>query len=225
MGFVAYGQQATPTMASTDTPNGKKGDVVSFSGENLQKELVAKVLLTDGQNDFPVEVTEQTSTTVKFRIPGKVIAGRLALMVLTTGKAGPQEYIFLPRFKITVDQGGNFQVDDTYKRKAVDRNQALKWFQEQNDIAMGKGERTLALILDVTAWYKLDSTDREAVAKSRQLREFYASFHEEYSKLLQICEANADLLKTEDATLLQEAKKESDEIESKMRRLKAMGFE
>jgi hypothetical protein len=45
---------------------------------------------------------------------------------------------------------------------------------EQNDIAIGKGERTLALILDVTSWYTLDSAGREAVAKSRQLWEWRA---------------------------------------------------
>jgi hypothetical protein len=46
---------------------------------------VDKVYLTDGKNDFQVEVTEQTATAIKFKIPAKA-AGRLALMVLTTGK-------------------------------------------------------------------------------------------------------------------------------------------
>jgi len=219
---AANGQQATPTVVSTDTPSGKKGDVISISGGNLQKELLAKVLLTDGENDFPVEVTEQTSTTVKFRIPDRVPPGRLALMALTTGKQG---YMLLPRFTITVDQRGNFQVDDTYKRKAANRDLAARWLQEQNDIVMGKGERTLALIRDVTSWYRVDSTDREAVAKSRQLRDFYASFREEHGALLLMYEANQDVLKPEDTALLQEAAKESDEVESKLRRLKAMGFD
>ncbi|MGO9011492.1 MAG: hypothetical protein ACLQPN_15430 [Bryobacteraceae bacterium] len=223
--FTAHGQQATPTITSSGTSSAKKGEVLSFSGENLQRELVAKVLLTDGKNDFPVEVVEQTSTTVKFKIPDGVTAGRLALMVLTTGKAGPQEYIFLPRFKIAVDQRGDFQVDDTYKRRAADRSQALRWLQEQNDVAMGKGERTLALIRDVTSWYKVDSADPEAVAKSGQLREFYASFREEYGALLLMHQANEDLLRPEDTLVLQEAMKESDEVESKMRRLRAMGFQ
>ena len=30
---------------------------------------MAKVYLTDGKNDIPVEVTEQTATSIKFKIP------------------------------------------------------------------------------------------------------------------------------------------------------------
>jgi hypothetical protein len=102
---------------------------------------------------------------------------------------------------------------------------AVRWLKEQNDTMVGKGERTLALIQDVTSWYKIDSTDPEAGAKSRQLRDFYASFREEYGRLLLMYEANADVLRSEDDALLQEATKESEEVESKLRRLRAMGFE
>jgi hypothetical protein len=67
--------------------SGKAGDIIAVAGENLQKEQVVKVFLTDGKNDTPVEVTEQTATTVKFKIPDKVATGaRLALMILTGGK-------------------------------------------------------------------------------------------------------------------------------------------
>jgi len=84
--FAGYAQQAMPRMTSVDPQNGKKGDVIAVTGENLGKDLVAKVYLTDGKNDTPVEVTEQTATLIKFRIPVKAAAGRLALMVLTNEK-------------------------------------------------------------------------------------------------------------------------------------------
>src|SRR5690348_14650049 len=96
---AAHGQPA-PSFTSTDTPKGNKGDTLSFSGHFLQKALVSKVYLTDGQNDFVVEVIEQTSTSVKFRIPEAVPPGRYAEMLLTT----KPEYIGLTRFKINVDQ-------------------------------------------------------------------------------------------------------------------------
>jgi hypothetical protein len=83
--FAALGQQAMPRMTSADPQNGKVGDVIAVAGENLQKDAVDKVYLTDGKNDFQVEVTEQTATSIKFKIPAKA-TGRLALMVLTTGK-------------------------------------------------------------------------------------------------------------------------------------------
>ena len=56
--LVAYAQQPMPRMSTVDPGNGKAGDVITVAGENLQKEHVAKVFLTDGKNDIPVEVVE-----------------------------------------------------------------------------------------------------------------------------------------------------------------------
>ena len=97
--FAAYAQQAMPRMTSLDPMSGKKGDVIVITGENLQKELVAKVFLTDGKNDIQLEVTEQSATTIKFKIPAKA-AGRLTLMVLTVGKDA--KYIEQP-VKLTIE--------------------------------------------------------------------------------------------------------------------------
>jgi len=83
--FAAFAQQAMPRLASADPPTGKAGDVIVVTGENLQKDAVAKLYLTDGTNDTQVEISEQTATTLKFKIPAKAKPGRLALMVLTGG--------------------------------------------------------------------------------------------------------------------------------------------
>ncbi len=64
----------------------KRGDEITVAGENLEKTRVAKVYLTDGKNDVPLDLTEQSATSVKFKIPAKATAGRFALMLLTTGK-------------------------------------------------------------------------------------------------------------------------------------------
>jgi len=98
-GISMYGQ-AMPRMNTVDPTSGKKGDVVAVMGENLDKDNVAKVFLTDGKNDTPVEVTEQTATTIKFKIPAAK-AGRLALMILTTGKE--PKYIEQP-VKLTIEE-------------------------------------------------------------------------------------------------------------------------
>jgi hypothetical protein len=84
--LAALAQQAMPRMASVEPDSGKAGDVIVVTGENLQKDSVAKVFLTDGKNDTQVEITEQTATSIKFKIPEKTANGRLALMVLTSGK-------------------------------------------------------------------------------------------------------------------------------------------
>ncbi len=86
-GIALYAQEAVPRMTSADPPSGKKGDVIAVSGENLDKARVDKVFLTDGKNDTPVEVTEQSATTLKFKIPEKAATGsRLTIMILTAGK-------------------------------------------------------------------------------------------------------------------------------------------
>jgi len=99
--LVAYAQQPMPRMSTVDPGNGKAGDLITVAGENLQKEHVAKVFLTDGKNDMPVEVVEQSATSIKFKIPAKVPAGRLALMVLTTGKDA--KYMEQP-VKVQIDE-------------------------------------------------------------------------------------------------------------------------
>ena len=98
-GISAF-SQAMPRMSTVEPGNGKKGDVVAVTGENLDKDNVAKVFLTDGKNDTPVEVTEQTATSIKFKIPAAK-AGRLALMILTTGKE--PKYIEQP-VKVTIEE-------------------------------------------------------------------------------------------------------------------------
>jgi hypothetical protein len=98
-GISAYGQ-AMPRMSSVEPTSGKKGDVVAITGENLDKDNVSKVFLTDGKNDTPVEVTEQTATSIKFKIPAAK-AGRLALMILTPGKDA--KYIEQP-VKVTIEE-------------------------------------------------------------------------------------------------------------------------
>ena len=99
--LTALAQQPMPRMTTVDPPNGKTGDEITVTGENLQKALVAKVYLTDQKNDIVVEVTEQTETSVKFKIPSKAAAGRFALMLLTTGK---EPKLIEQPVKITVEQ-------------------------------------------------------------------------------------------------------------------------
>ena len=100
-GIVAIAKQAMPRMASVEPQNGKSGDVLVVTGENLQKDTVTKLYLTDGTIDTPVEITEQTATAIKFKIPAKAKPGRLALMVLTGGK---EPKLIEQPVKVTVDE-------------------------------------------------------------------------------------------------------------------------
>jgi hypothetical protein len=96
---MACAQTATPRMLSVSPESGKIGDVITVTGENLQKDGIAKVYLTDGKNDIQVEVTEQTATVVKFKIPAKA-AGRMSLMFLTAEQE--PKYVEQP-VKLTIE--------------------------------------------------------------------------------------------------------------------------
>ena len=100
--FAAYGQQAMPRMTSVEPGNGKIGDVVVVSGENLQKDTVAKVYLTDGKNDIEVSITGQTDKEIKFKIPAKA-SGRLALMILTSAKDAKDQKLIEQPVKVQID--------------------------------------------------------------------------------------------------------------------------
>ena len=103
--FAAYGQSKTPRMTSAEPDSGKRGDVITITGENLGKDMIAKLFLTDGgdgKNDVEVQITEQTDTTIKFKLPAKSIGGRLALMILTNTK--PQQMIEEP-VKVSIEDG------------------------------------------------------------------------------------------------------------------------
>lgn len=84
--IAVFAQQAMPRMTTVEPANGKIGTVLTVNGENLQKEQVSKVYLTDGKNDVQVDVLEQAAKALKFKIPVKMKPGRFAIMLLTAGK-------------------------------------------------------------------------------------------------------------------------------------------
>jgi hypothetical protein len=86
---------------SVEPGNGKAGDVVTVAGDNLHKDNVAKIYLTDGKNDVVMEITDQAATSIKFKIPAKIQAGRFSLMLLTSGK---DPKLLVQPVKFTVDQ-------------------------------------------------------------------------------------------------------------------------
>jgi hypothetical protein len=77
--------QAMPRCISLEPDTGKKGDTISAKGEYLDKKNMAEMYLTDGSKDFPVKMSEQTETEVKFTVPA-IKPGRYHLAVLTAKK-------------------------------------------------------------------------------------------------------------------------------------------
>ena len=97
---LTWAQDAMPRMTTVEPANGKAGDVLTVTGENLTKPVLDKLYLTDGKNDLEVQATEQTATSLKFKIPASAKPGRFSLMILTGGKE--PKYIEQP-VKVTVE--------------------------------------------------------------------------------------------------------------------------
>lgn len=82
----ADAQSDFPRLSSVTPDTGKIGDVLTVEGENLDRNLVRELYLTDGQTDWKTEIVEQTATSIQFKIPAGAKTGRFNLMVLTGGK-------------------------------------------------------------------------------------------------------------------------------------------
>jgi len=74
-----------PIIDSVEPTEGKAGDVLTIAGVNLGPDNLATLYLTDGKTDIKVLITEQTATSIGFRIPPAAKPERFALMVLTKG--------------------------------------------------------------------------------------------------------------------------------------------
>lgn len=75
----------TPILRSVDPDSIKAGEFATVLGENLDKSRVSELYLTNGTVDAKVHIVEQTSTTIKFKVPEKVVPGRYRMMVLLVG--------------------------------------------------------------------------------------------------------------------------------------------
>jgi hypothetical protein len=78
--------EGVPKMSVVTPGLARPGDVVKVDGEYLDKGHVAEVYITDGTNDFKVQITKQTGTMIEFRVPPDQKAGKFSLMVLTAGE-------------------------------------------------------------------------------------------------------------------------------------------
>jgi hypothetical protein len=86
-------------MRAVEPDSGKAGEVMEIQGENLDKDSVAGLYLSDDNGDVKVAILQQTASSIRFRIPASMKPGRFSITVLTTDK--PARLIEEP-VKITV---------------------------------------------------------------------------------------------------------------------------
>jgi len=83
--FGLWAAQALPRLNSVEPAECKAGAEAVVKGENLGKNAVAELYLTDGKTDTKVAIVQQTADNIRFRIPSDAKAGRFSLMVMTAG--------------------------------------------------------------------------------------------------------------------------------------------
>jgi hypothetical protein len=75
----------TPVMRAVNPESVKAGETATVVGEYLDKSRVAELYLTNGTTDVKVQIVEQRSVSIKFKLPGKVAPGRYQMLVLLVG--------------------------------------------------------------------------------------------------------------------------------------------
>lgn len=76
-------QDKSPRLTTVTPDSGKPAETYLVAGENLAKDAVKELYLTDGKDDMKVEIVEQKEESIQFKVPGKTKPGRYSLMVLT----------------------------------------------------------------------------------------------------------------------------------------------
>lgn len=80
-----WGQDKLPMLKSLDKTEALRGDVVTVTGTNLGKGVVADLFLTLGSDDVKLKIVEQTDTAIRFEVGAGTKFARWGLMVLTAG--------------------------------------------------------------------------------------------------------------------------------------------
>jgi hypothetical protein len=83
---IGVASAEVPQALTIEPRNAKPGTVVSVTGNYLDKARVTDAFLTDHRFDLKVKVLEQTSTSLKFRVPPFVKPGRHQLLLQTAGE-------------------------------------------------------------------------------------------------------------------------------------------
>lgn len=93
------GQSKSPRMATVTPDAGKAAAEFAAAGENLGKEVVKEVYLTNGKDDIKMVIVTQKDDAIQFKVPADVKAGRYSLMLLT---ADGKQFIEQP-VKLTIE--------------------------------------------------------------------------------------------------------------------------
>ena len=87
--------QSTPQITSVEPPSGKVNDTVTISGQNLGKDAVSAVYLSDDKNDYRATVVDQAAEKIVVKVP-QVKSGNYNVSI----QVGDKLFIKPVRFKV-----------------------------------------------------------------------------------------------------------------------------
>ena len=87
--------QSTPQITGVEPPSGKVNDTVTISGQNLGKDAVSAVYLSDDKNDYRATVVEQGAEKIIVKVP-QVKSGNYNVSI----QVGDKLFIKPVRFKV-----------------------------------------------------------------------------------------------------------------------------
>jgi hypothetical protein len=87
--------QSTPQITGVEPPSGKVNDTVTISGQNLGKDAVSAVYLSDDKNDYRATVVEQGAEKIVVKVP-QVKSGNYNVSI----QVGDKLFIKPVRFKV-----------------------------------------------------------------------------------------------------------------------------
>ena len=73
----------SPRLSAVTPEAGKPGAEFSTAGENLTKDFVKELYLTNGKDDIKLRVIAQKVDAIQFQVPATVKPGRYSLMILS----------------------------------------------------------------------------------------------------------------------------------------------
>jgi hypothetical protein len=76
-------QSKSPRLATVTPDTGKAAAEYATAGENLGKDAVKELYLTNGKDDIKVDIVAQKADSIQFKVPASTKPARYTLMILT----------------------------------------------------------------------------------------------------------------------------------------------
>lgn len=96
-------QTSFPRVTTVTPATVKVGEVITAAGENLDKDNVAELFLTDNKSDFRVQINEQSATAITFTVPDSVRPGRFGLVIRTSATQTTPVKDYIQPVRLTVE--------------------------------------------------------------------------------------------------------------------------